>query len=300
MTEEKTKRSVGVHDGTFHADEVTACALLVCFSLVDENKIVRTRDPLLLARCEYVCDVGGLYDPQKKLFDHHQNGYRGELSSAGMILLYLKESKVISQEEFDLFRNSLITGVDDHDNGRSIQEVGVCSFSHVIANFNPVTYEATAAESDAAFREAFNFVLGHLRRLLMRFRNNASCKKIVENVMAHSKTCLVFEKAIPWLESFFSLEGKNHSALFVIMPAGEHWKLRAIPPDYEHRMQLRVPLPEEWAGLLDENLKRVSGIKGAVFCHKGRFTSVWETKEDALNALRYVLKKNGIENADHL
>ncbi len=84
------------------------------------------------------------------------------------------------------------------------------------------------------------------------------------------------------------------------MPAGEHWKLRASPPDYEHRMNLRLALPQEWGGLLEEDLKKVSGIKGAVFCHKGRFTSVWETKEDALVALRYVLKKNGIENEDHL
>jgi uncharacterized UPF0160 family protein len=39
----KIPRSVGTHDGTFHADEVTACALLLLFDLVDGNKIVRTR-----------------------------------------------------------------------------------------------------------------------------------------------------------------------------------------------------------------------------------------------------------------
>jgi Uncharacterized conserved protein related to MYG1 family len=83
------KRSVGTHDGAFHADEVTACALLVVFDLVDEDKIVRTRDPSKLAECEYVCDVGGEYDPSRKLFDHHQADYVGRLSSAGMILHYL-------------------------------------------------------------------------------------------------------------------------------------------------------------------------------------------------------------------
>ena len=39
----KIPRSVGTHDGTFHADEVTACALLLLFDLVDGNKIIRTR-----------------------------------------------------------------------------------------------------------------------------------------------------------------------------------------------------------------------------------------------------------------
>ncbi len=34
----KIPRSVGTHDGTFHADEVTACAFLLLFDLVDSNK----------------------------------------------------------------------------------------------------------------------------------------------------------------------------------------------------------------------------------------------------------------------
>jgi len=54
-------------------------------------------------------------------------------------------------------------------------------------------------------------------------------------------------------------------------------------------MKVRTPLPQEWAGLLDEDLKRASGIRGAIFCHKGRFISVWETKEDVFKALDYVI-----------
>jgi uncharacterized UPF0160 family protein len=56
-------------------------------------------------------------------------------------------------------------------------------------------------------------------------------------------------------------------------------------------MQVRMPLPVEWAGLMDEDLKKASGIKGAIFCHKGRFISVWETKEDAIKALEFVLRR---------
>jgi uncharacterized UPF0160 family protein len=93
------------------------------------------------------------------------------------------------------------------------------------------------------------------------------------------------------LEPFFELDGIHHPARFVIMPSGVHWKLRGIPPSYEDRMKVRLPQPKEWAGLLDEDLKRVSGIPGAIFCHKGRFISVWETKEDALKALEYTLKQ---------
>ena len=83
-----TQRSLAVHDGSFHADEVSACGLLLAFGLVDRDKIVRSRDSAVLAACEYVCDVGGVYDPARKLFDHHQVTYQGPLSSAGMVLAF--------------------------------------------------------------------------------------------------------------------------------------------------------------------------------------------------------------------
>lgn len=300
MAQDKIKRSCGVHDGTFHADEVTACAFLILFDRIDENKIVRTRDLSKLKTCEYVCDVGGVYNPEEKLFDHHQNDYRGEFSSTGMVLLYLKDQKYMSHELYDFFNMTLVKGVDDHDNGRSTQEYGVTTFSHVIANFVPVSQEVSSEELDRAFFEALHFVIGHLKRLKERYDYNQECRKVVAEKMKQYKRVLVFETPIPWLESFFALDGKHHSAVFVVMPAGSHWKLRAIPPDFERRMQVRVPLPDEWAGLLDEALKKKCGIEGAIFCHKGRFTSVWETKEDAFKALRYVLNKNGIENEDHL
>jgi len=75
------------------------------------------------------------------------------------------------------------------------------------------------------------------------------------------------------------------------MPTGKQWKLRGIPPSYEKRMQVRLPLPKEWAGLIDDELKEKSQISGAIFCHKGQFISVWETKEDAIKACDYILKK---------
>lgn len=290
MTPEILLRSVGTHDGTFHADEVTACALLLLFNLVDSDKIIRTRDHDQLDCCEYVCDVGGIYDPQRKLFDHHQVEYQGPLSSAGMVLAYLRDQKIINHLEFDLFNYSLIKGIDDHDNGRAMQDPGYCTFSHVIANFNPISYEADNATQNHAFKDALNFAYGHLKRLWERYHYNLNCREIVEERMRVDKLCLVFDRSIPWLESFFELDGKNHPALFVIMPAGNHWKLRGIPPDYENRMKVRMPLPLNWAGLLEDDLKNITGIKGAIFCHKGRFTSVWETKEDALKALAMVMK----------
>jgi uncharacterized UPF0160 family protein len=286
-------RSCGTHDGTFHADEVTACALLILFNLIDEDKVIRTRDLEVLATCEYVCDVGGFYDPDKKLFDHHQVDYQGPLSSAGMILKYLHSIGCLKSNEYDFFNHTLVMGVDAHDNGRDPLLIGHSSFSHIVSNFTPIRYDCSPAEQNRAFHEALQFVYHHLKRLWDRFNYTQSCHEIVMKCMQTCKECLIFDQSLPWLEIFFEMNGEKHPAQFVVMPSGSHWKLRGIPPSYQERMKVRIPLPQEWAGLLDEDLKAVSGISGAVFCHKGRFISVWETKEDALKALDYVLKKTG-------
>lgn len=286
-------RSLGTHDGSFHADEVTACSLLLLFDRIDRDKVFRTRDPEVLDKCDYVCDVGGLYDPEKRRFDHHQAEYRGSMSSAGMVLLYLKERGVIDPHLYDAFNKTLVMGVDAHDNGQAKLEPGTATFSQVVSNFLPIEYDVSKDEMDKAFFRAVDFAMGHLDRLQKRHRYTIDCQAAVKKAMAGASNVLIFNESIPWMENFFELGGEVHPAQFVIMPSGNHWKLRGIPPSMNERMKVRKPLPEEWAGLHEEDLKRVSGIPGAVFCHKGRFISIWETKEDALKALHFVTKKGG-------
>ncbi len=288
---EKTPRSFGTHDGSFHADEVTACALLLMHDLIDRDKIFRTREPDKLDSCEFVCDVGGFYDPERKLFDHHQVEYRGGLSSAGMILKYLKDERYLDEFTYEHLNRSIIHGIDLHDNGKEPQVYGYCSVSHVVANFNPIEHGSLAEEQSCCFHKALDFVSNLLRRMVDRIHYIQSCKDIVEEKMREGERCLIFEKSVPWLELFFELGGENHPAIFIVMPSGRHWKLRGVPPSYDDRMNVRVPLPEAWAGLHNGDLKEVTKIPGAIFCHKGRFISVWETKEDALKALELVIKE---------
>ena len=283
-------RSLATHDGTFHADEVTAAALLLIHDLIDHDGIVRTRNQDLIDQCEFVCDVGGIYDAGSRRFDHHQADYVGDYSSAGMILLFLKDKELLTDNEYRFLYNTLVRGVDLHDNGKAPLVEGYYSFSNVVSNFTPITYDCTPEEQDEAFMKALDFVMEHLRRMLARFRYNDSCRHLVGDAMQKYDECLIFDKALPWLENFFALEGESHPANFIISPAGEHWKLRGIPPSYEKRMAVRIPLPQDWAGLLGDDLVKASGIDGAIFCHKGRFISVWKTKEDALTAFDKVMQ----------
>jgi uncharacterized UPF0160 family protein len=286
----KQNRSLGTHDGRFHADEVTACALLIIFDLIDKDKIFRTRDPNILKDCEYVCDVGGIYDPEQLKFDHHQADYKGTLSSAGMVLAYLRDKRTISYDLYHHINQELVQGVDAYDNGLEVLGPNVATFSHVVSNFCPIRYDTPPEEEDDTFHHALDFAIGHLQRLINRFDYVRSCRLLVKERMSESKDCLIFDEGMPWMDSFFDLGGEHHSAKFVIMPAGKHWKLRGIPPSSLERMKVRFPLPEAWAGLLENELKEITGIQGAIFCHKGRFISVWETKEDAIKALEIVLQ----------
>lgn len=282
-------RSLGTHDGSFHADEVTACSLLLLFDQIDRDKIYRTRNPKVIENCETVCDVGGVYDPKRRRFDHHQIDYRGMMSSAGMVLLFLKEEGIIPPHLYEYLNKSLIMGVDAHDNGVAKLEPGIASFSQVVSNFLPIEYDVSHSVMNDAFFQAVDFVIGHLERLCKRHRYTINCRAVVSQAMVHGSNALIFEESLPWMENFFDLGGEVHPAQFVIMPAGPHWKLRGIPPNLAERMKVRRQLPEEWAGLQMEELQKISQIPGAVFCHKGRFISIWKTKEDAVRALHIVL-----------
>ena len=87
-------KNIGTHDGSFHADEVLACAMLTNYTTLYKSAIVtRTRDLVLLDKMDIVVDVGGIYNADKNRFDHHQKEFQDtfdanhkvRLSSAGLI-----------------------------------------------------------------------------------------------------------------------------------------------------------------------------------------------------------------------
>lgn len=62
---------IATHDGSFHADETLACAIIT--HLHPDAEIIRSRDPQLLETADIIIDVSGIND--EKHFDHHSNEF---------------------------------------------------------------------------------------------------------------------------------------------------------------------------------------------------------------------------------
>ena len=70
--ETSKKIKIVTHDGLFHVDDVFAVATLIILLGEDNYEVIRSRDPKIVETGDYVVDVGYIYDPEKKRFDHHQ------------------------------------------------------------------------------------------------------------------------------------------------------------------------------------------------------------------------------------
>ena len=90
-----------------------------------------------------------------------------------------------------------------------------------------------------------------------------------------------------WKPPYYDLGGREHPTEFVLQPDlnGETWRTVAIPPE-RGSFDKKRPLPEAWAGLVDEELAEVCGVPGAKFCHKNRFIAVFDSRSGALEALQ--------------
>jgi len=273
----------GTHSGGFHADDVLALALIRVFR-DPAASIVRTRDLDRLAACDVVFDVGGEFDPAAGRFDHHQSDYQGDRSSAGMILDWLRDEDCVDEDVADALRAELVDYVDAVDNGRQTPAAGVPCFSSLVG----MTTNG-AVDMDARYLAAVAFaehVVAGIRDGVLSVRR---AREIVwaamDEAVAQGCRTLFLEDYVPWKRAYFERGGEDHPTDFVVFPAEGAWRIMAIPPQ-PGSFANKVPLPEAWAGLVDEDLSEVVGVAGARFCHKNRFIAVFATREGALEAMQ--------------
>ncbi len=274
------------HSGKFHADDVLAWALLQHFSDEDYT-LIRTRDPEVMKKGDLVFDVGGEYDPANQRFDHHQNEYQGPLSSAGMVLLWLYEKKMITESLFKRLQKTIVSYVDDVDNGRTETIKGVPCFSRMVDALNHGAQRLE--EFDIQFHKAALMAKMIIEGIASEEKEIQETTTILLKAMSFAvsekRSYIELPRYLPWQPTYFANGGKDHPTAFILFPTmHKTWQVLAIPPQ-ESSFGQKVSFPLAWAGLRDEEFSKVTG-EASIFCHKNRFIAVFHSREAALNSLR--------------
>jgi len=285
-------KTIATHNGNFHADDVFSVAALK--NIFPSFKLVRTRDLDLIARADIVLDVGGEYDADADRFDHHQRGGAGErengipYSSFGLI--WKKYGLEICQGNQDVANAvdaGLVSTIDAIDCGHGEGVYKGISLSQTISMFNPTWQEDS--HFDECFDEAVDFASRVLARFIASAHGGTSAKAIVADAIdnAEDPRVIVLEKYTPWKRTVQAL---SEEALYMVYPSmSGHWRIQTVPVELGS-FENRKSLPKEWAGLSDDELKEVTGIDDAMFCHNGLFIAGAESFESTMKMASMALK----------
>ncbi len=298
----KEKITVGVHDGQFHADDVL-CVVMLMEKYGKENvNVIRTRDESILETCDYVLDVGekDLITDTKVCFDHHQNDsgtYENgiEMAACGKLAQYLYGDDI---NVLDGLRKSFLYAVEAPDNGQKVEDFdlkpSIFDFIHMI---NPAWNEDKSMY-DVYFKTAVESALPVFKQTLKKIKLKELSIQLFENDFKKydkEDRILYLNCNIPW-QNFVIEKNKEGAQIAAVCFKGTDgdYNIWSVPSEKGEFSPAR--LPQSWAGLRNEELQKVSGIKSAVFCFKPRCFFVCSDKKDALKvALKMVEEERRIE-----
>ncbi len=276
-----TITTIQTHAGVFHCDDVYATAILLLLFPGAEviRKDIREANPV--AGTIFV-DVGGAYDPEKGLFDHHQRDFDkiyddGQpYASAGLVWEKFG-SELAGPGAWREVAQWLKENVDAPDVGGALTGIATS-----VSSFNPCWDEKIPF--DDGFDEAVIIAKLILKSLIKRAEGSVRADKAVQKAFAEAEKegspYVTFEQFMPW-----SSHEVPESIKFVVYPSARGgWSAFCVPSRPGGRDQ-RLPFPEAWAGKPKAELSELSGIKGLNFCHNGRFIVATDTKEQAVEAI---------------
>lgn len=295
------------HSGGFHADELLSSVILT--RLFAQARIVRSRAPewITPGADRIIYDVGGAYDPDARIFDHHQRGapLRDDgqpYSSFGLIwkhygrdyLAAFGVPQVHAETVHASFDASFVLPVDLVDNGALSPSVagllGGLTLPVLLETLKPVFDETDPEADDRAFHNALaiarSFVEARIEKSAAKLRAEALVQQAIED--AGEGRILELPMGMPFRPAIVKA-GADH-LLFVVHPRDKDWCLTTIRRADEG-FEVRADLPAAWAGLTNGDLETACGVKGASFCHNGRFVAAARTREAALAMAELAVKE---------
>lgn len=246
-----------------------------------------------------IYDVGGAYDADPGIFDHHQRGapLRDDgqpLSSFGLIWRHygrhdLEASGVLS-EHIEAVHASFDAGfvrpIDLVDSGAlSPASAGPLLSGMVppslMETLKPVFDDSDPEAEDRAFATALTIARAFVQ---VRMAFNAAKLRAEANVLeaiatAGDSRILERPMGMPFRPTI--VKAGADQLWFVINPRGRDWTIGGIRRS-EDGFVLRADLPTSWAGFSGQALEAATAVPGALFCHNGRFIAAAATREAAI------------------
>lgn len=286
------------HSGGFHADELMSSVILT--KLFPDAKLIRSRDRNWITPGDdrIIYDVGGLYDPETRIYDHHQRGApRREdgqpFSSFGLIWKHYGRDYLVASNipERDLdaihqsFDESFVLPIDLVDNGELSPSIAGplagLTLPTLLETLKPVFDDTTPDADDQAFRRALMVARSFVEAKIAGSAAKLRAESIVQNAIEAAGESRVLELPLGMpFRSAIVKAGADH-LLFVVHPRSNDWCLTGIRKS-DDGFELRADLPAAWAGLTNGDLEAVCGVEGASFCHNGRFIAAARTREAAI------------------
>ena len=294
----KKAKTVVVHDGKFHCDDIFAVATLE-LALGQKLNVVRTRDVAQIEKADFVADVGGVHNPDTNRFDHHQKGGAGThangipYASFGLVWKKYGEKLCDSKLVAEKIEENLVCAIDADDNGvplaTFIGNAEPRSLQSFFYAFRP-SWKEDQKMYDENFVRLVDVAVDFLKREIVKTKDliEASSAVSLAYQNALDKRIIILETNYPYNDEL----QKHQEPVFVVSlrPNGS-WGVNTISADHKNHFELRKQLPTAWAGLRDEDMAKASGVSDAIFCHNGRFLAVAKSKEGAL-----ALAQKALEN----
>jgi uncharacterized UPF0160 family protein len=284
------------HSGGFHADELLSSVILT--RLFPDATLTRTRDKAWItpAADRIIYDVGGDFNAEAQIFDHHQrpNPLREDgqpYSSFGLVWAHYGRDylRAMDVPDHDIeaiwgsFDRGFVLPVDLVDNGAvNTSEAGPLfaglTLPALLESLKTVFDDTAEGADDRAFMDALPvaraFVEAQIRRKAAKLRAETMVMAAIE--AAGEARVLELPMGMPF-RAGIDKAGADH-LLFAITPRGGDWQLTTIRVG-DDTFDNRADLPAAWAGLTDGALEAASGVKGAKFCHNGRFIAVAASRD---------------------
>lgn len=296
---EEKKIRIVTHSGNFHVDDLFAVAALQMLHGVEHTEVLRSRDPEVWASGDYVLDVGNVYDPLTKRYDHHQHGGGGArangipYSALGLVWKHHGEAICGSKEIAEQLDLEMVVPIDLADNGIEVYaptHEGIHPFliHRILVMMRPTWKEGNGELHNERFMELLPMARRILEREIIFTRDNMEGEKFVKAAYDASpdKRIIVIDAPYPWQRVL----SETPDALYIVKPksTGTDWEVECVRNDM-HSFMNRKDLPLEWRGYHDEELVNVTGVPDAVFCHNKGFIAVAKSKEGALKLAQLAL-----------